>query len=147
MAWLLIAFGLLSQPVTRPVLARVEAVALTSAVPAGGQTTLVVRVAPRAGINIYAPGVKRYRPISLTLEASEGATADKTLFPDPAVDTFGGERVRVYNTEFDIKQPIRIAAGAAGPVVVRGTVEYQACDRVMCYLPVKVPVRWEVPVR
>lgn len=131
----------------RPPLAQVEPIPVTKAVAAGETVPLVVRVRPRAGIHVYAPEETRYRPVVLSIEKHAQVAADKPVFPDPVWSTFAGERVRVYDAAFEIRQPVRLAAGSKGTVVVRGILEYQACDDLMCYLPVKVPVRWDLSVR
>jgi DsbC/DsbD-like thiol-disulfide interchange protein len=119
---------------------------MTQPVPPGERATLVVRVTPRPGIHIYAPDEKTYKPIVLTLEESRDVRVEKVAFPPAKWGTFGGERVRVYEERFEIRQPIRVDAGSGKTVAVRGTLEYQACDDLMCYLPVKVPLGWTVAV-
>jgi DsbC/DsbD-like thiol-disulfide interchange protein len=149
--WLSVAPGLALSPQPaappKPVLARVEAVAVSGAVRPGESATLVVRVTPRPGIHIYAEDEKQYKPIVLTLETSGAVRAGKASFPPAKWSTFGGERVRVYEDAFEIRQPVRLSAEAGATVAVRGTLEYQACDDLMCYLPVKVPLGWNVTVR
>jgi DsbC/DsbD-like thiol-disulfide interchange protein len=134
-------------PVPRPVLAQVEAVAVGGSLAVGETVDLVVRVTPKPGVNIYAPGEKRYKPVRLIVDRADGIRAGKPAFPRSAWSTFEGERVRVYRDAFEIRQPVRVTARPTGPVVISGTLEYQACDDLMCYLPVKVPLRWDVPVR
>lgn len=142
-----LSFLSLSSPQPRPALARVEAVAVKDAVAAGEPITLVVRVTPRAGIHVYSPAETRYKPVVLTIDRTDSISVEKALFPESSWRIFEGERVRVYDAAFEIRQPVRVTAPAGGSVPVRGTLEYQACDDLMCYLPVKVPLRWNVPVR
>jgi DsbC/DsbD-like thiol-disulfide interchange protein len=135
------------QPATRPVLAVVEAVAVAAPVPTGSRIELVVRVTPKIGIHVYAPGEKRYKPVVLTIDRADGARAGQPVFPDSTWSTFEGERVRVYERAFDVRQPLHVTAPSGTTLIVGGTLEYQACDDLMCYLPVKVPLRWDVRVR
>jgi hypothetical protein len=136
-----------AQPAPRPALARVEAVPLRAPAPAGSRIELVVRVTPTPRIHVYAPGEKRYKPVLLTIEGIDGIRPGKPIFPEPTWGTFEGERVRIYAGAFDIRQPIDVLAPSGARVDVRGTLEYQACDDLMCYLPVKVPLRWNLRVR
>jgi DsbC/DsbD-like thiol-disulfide interchange protein len=123
-------------------LARVEAVPLAEAKP-GASVTLRVTVTPREGIHVYAPPQKQYIPVSLAMEPVTGGRAGKPEFPASIERTFAGEKVRVYDRAFTIRVPVVLPASGkkAG---VAGTVTYQACDDMMCYRPVKVPVRWDV---
>jgi DsbC/DsbD-like thiol-disulfide interchange protein len=136
-----------SQPAPRPALARVEAVPPSGSVPAGSRIELVVRVTPKPRIHIYAPGEKRYKPVLLTIDGIDGVRPGKPIFPESTWGTFEGERVRIYDRAFDIRQPIEVLAPPGTAVQVRATLEYQACDDLMCYLPIKVPLRWDVSVR
>jgi DsbC/DsbD-like thiol-disulfide interchange protein len=130
-------------PTSVPPLARVESVPLKAPTTPGASVTLEVTVTPREGIHVYAPPQKQYIPVSIAVEPPAGARVGKPQFPPSVVMTFVGEKVRVYDKPFTIRLPIVLPASGASAVVA-GTVTYQACDDVMCYRPVKVPVRWEV---
>jgi DsbC/DsbD-like thiol-disulfide interchange protein len=134
-----------SIPQSAPPLARVEAVPFTGSASPGTPVTLEVAVTPRDGIHVYAPPQKQYIPISLTIGPIKGGRAGKVRFPPSAVRTFEGERVRVYDKAFSLAVPVTLQPGASGAAVrVSGTLRYQACDDVMCYRPVNVPVRWDL---
>lgn len=136
--------GLPGQP-SEPPLARVEAVQLPAPVTPGASVPLEVTITPREGIHVYAPPQKQYIPVSLKIEPIRGGRAGKVRFPPSVVRTFEGERVRVYDKAFSLAVPVILEPGASGGTVrVLGTVRYQACDDVMCYRPVNVPVRWDL---
>lgn len=130
-------------PATAPALARVEAVPVKSAVKSGATVTLEVMVTPREGIHVYAPPQKQYIPVSIAIDPPPRARVGKPVFPASVTMTFEGEKVRVYDKPFSILVPVILPASAA-PAAIAGTVTYQACDDVMCYRPVKVPVRWDL---
>lgn len=133
-------------PAVNPPLARVEAVALAGPVKPGAPVTLEVTVTPREGIHVYAPPQKRYIPVSLALEPLEGGRVGRAQFPASVERTFDGEKVRVYDKAFAVRVPVVVPASVR-PAAVSGTLTYQACDDVMCYRPVKVPVRWDLRIQ
>ena len=136
-----------AQSVVPPPLAQVEALRVGQPVASGERVGLRVKIVPREGIKIYAPGERTYKPVALTLERTAGVTAGKPVYPRATVATFEGERVRVYSGTFEIAQPVRVTGTAGSTVRIAGTLEYQACDDVMCYRPVKVSLGWDVRVR
>lgn len=126
-------------------LARVEAVRRSAPVKPGTPVPLKVTVTPREGIHIYAPPQEQYIPVSLTIEPIPGGHAGNVRFPPAVVRMFAGERVRVYDKAFSLAVPVAVPPGRPGAAVrVLGTVRYQACDDLMCYRPVNVPVRWDL---
>jgi hypothetical protein len=65
------------------------------------------------------------------------------------------ERVPVFEGKFRLTQDLKISAAAdfsaslgpdGKPFTINGTLEYQACDKKICYLPASVPVHWQVQV-
>ena len=136
-----------TQSVAPPALAHVEALPVTRPVASGERIGLRVKVVPREGIRIYAPGEQTYKPVALTLDKAVGVTAGKPVYPRATVATFEGEQVRVYSGTFEIAQPVRVTGTAGSTIRIAGTLEYQACDDVMCYRPVKVSLGWDVRVR
>ncbi len=74
----------------------------------------------------------------------------KTLYL-PAIK----ESVPVFEGTFRISQDLKINSGSGfagslgkdGTVVtVNGKIEYQACDKTICFPPTSVPVKWQVQV-
>ena len=66
------------------------------------------------------------------------------------------ERFKVYSAPFRITQDVvraqtpasRASAGTTGAtLVVKGKVAYQACDDLICYLPVEAPVSWTIRLK
>jgi len=62
------------------------------------------------------------------------------------------ETVRVYSAPFTLTQEITISlardvrtrAEAGEILTVKGELEYQACDDVVCYRPETIPVEWKL---
>jgi hypothetical protein len=120
----------------------------------GARVTLDLAVTPKPKIHVYAPGQPDYMPISLTLDANPAYRQagvprypkSETLFFKPL-----NERFKVYSKPFRISQDVVVseearARTADGLLVVKGKVSYQACDDLVCYLPVDVPVTWTVRI-
>jgi hypothetical protein len=127
----------------------------TSATPAavapGARVSLVVDVAPKPAMHVYAPGQKDFIPVSLTLAASDAIKAEIAQFPVAEKWEVKdlGETHLVYTKPFRIVQDVTIAKSALATrstrrstITVKGTLKYQACDTSICYAPVSVPVTW-----
>jgi DsbC/DsbD-like thiol-disulfide interchange protein len=124
----------------------------TDAVAPGTRVSLVVEIAPKPNMHVYAPGQKDFIPVSLTLAATEVVRAETARFP--AAEKLEvkelGETHLVYTRPFRIVQDVTIAKSRAvhrsgtrgSSLIVKGTLTYQACDDTICYAPVSVPVTW-----
>jgi DsbC/DsbD-like thiol-disulfide interchange protein len=133
--------------------------ASVDAVGPGGRFTLVLDVVPKPKIHVYAPGQPDYIPISLTLDADPAyRVAAEARYPKPQVLFFKplNERFKVYSAPFRISQDVILAetlavraraATADTTLVVRGKVAYQACDDLICYLPVEASVSWPLRLK
>jgi DsbC/DsbD-like thiol-disulfide interchange protein len=113
----------------------------------GSRVSLFVEVAPKPKMHVYAPEQKAYLPVSLRLEPSPGVTARLPIFPKGESIFFAptSETQIVYSQPFRIELPVTTARGRpAGPVTIIGTLEYQACDDRVCYIPRKVQVTWKL---
>ena len=119
----------------------------------GARVTLDLAVAPKPKIHVYAPGQPDYMPISLTLETDPGyRRAGDPRYPKPETLFFKplNERFKVYSRPFRITQDIIVSPDPGAnleSLVVKGKVSYQACDDLVCYLPVDVPVTWTLRLK
>ncbi|HYN06470.1 MAG TPA: protein-disulfide reductase DsbD domain-containing protein [Vicinamibacterales bacterium] len=118
----------------------------------GGRIALSVDVTPAAKIHVYAPG--QIGAIAVKLQTSADLKATPARYP-PSVSYFfapTSETFKVYNKPFQITQDITLAntakmrqrAAAKDTLVIPGTLEYQACDDLVCYRPDSVAVSWKV---
>jgi thiol-disulfide isomerase/thioredoxin len=123
---------------TRPSQRRVSV--LASATRRSATTyNLELQVMPHPGMHVYAPGATSYRTISLDLAASPSVKASPAKY-SPAEDYYFAplkEHVPVYAKPFEIVTPVTVKPGTT---TVAGTVNYQACDDRLCYLPESIPV-------
>jgi DsbC/DsbD-like thiol-disulfide interchange protein len=119
------------------------------AAPAAGlRLGLHVDVTPKPNMHVYSPGQEGSLAVSLTLDANAPvAAAGKAKFPagEKYVMPALNETQLVYSKPFRITQDVRIREGAPpGPLTIKGTLRYQACDDKICYLPKDVAVEWTV---
>jgi peroxiredoxin len=123
----------------------------------GNLVTLTAEVRLPPDVHVYAPGTKGYKPIRLVIDPPPDFELKQASYPSskilylPAIK----ERVPVFEGAFRIRQELKVnsmaefsgALGADGKkVTVSGTIEYQACDSKICYLPATVPVEWQFQI-
>jgi hypothetical protein len=122
----------------------------------GATITLYADVTPGPKIHVYAPEQKDYISIALTTIAAPEFKAARTAYP-PAVPFYFAplrETVKVYDKPFRIAQDVTLAstpelkrrAAARATLEIAATLEYQACDDAVCYLPQSLPLTWRVPL-
>ncbi len=123
----------------------------------GTRVTLVVEVRLPPDVHVYAPGTQGYKPIKLTIDAMREMEFKPVAYPAskalylPAIK----EKVPVFEGTFRISQDVKVSSssefwgslGKDGKVFpITGKLEYQACDKTICFLPTSVPVKWELRV-
>ena len=123
----------------------------------GGRVTLSAEVQLPPDVHVYAPGVKGYKPIALTMDPVPGLDFTPVNYPHekilylPAIK----ERVPVFDGKFRISQELQVSSvadfsnslGTDGKTfTLTGKLDYQACDTRICFLPTSVPVKWQVQV-
>jgi hypothetical protein len=118
----------------------------------GGRVTLSMAITPKAGLHVYAPG-SQYRAVAITLAARSGFRLEAPIaYPKPVTYVFKplNETVLVYDAPFRLVAQLAVDP-AAPPVAVPPTrneialnasLDYQACDDRVCYLPQSVPLRF-----
>jgi len=118
----------------------------------GGRVALNLDIAPKPAMHVYAPGQANYIPLSLTLEANGAVKPSTITFPPPEKREVKelGETQLVYSKPFRVVQNVAIARNPSpktGPLTIKATVKYQACDESICYAPITVPVAWTVTIK
>jgi AhpC/TSA family/Thiol:disulfide interchange protein DsbD, N-terminal len=117
--------------------------------------TVVVQLPP--DVHVYAPGVQGYKPIQLRVEpspvirlASSSYPVESTLYLEAIK-----EQVPVFTGRFRIVQDVKVVAskamtewlGTTGKLIqVNGELQYQVCDKTLCYPPASIPVSWQLQV-
>ncbi|HWF13890.1 MAG TPA: redoxin domain-containing protein [Candidatus Acidoferrales bacterium] len=123
----------------------------------GNLVTLTAEVQLPPDVHVYAPGTKGYKPIKLVIEPASEFSFKQATYPVakilylPAIK----EKVPVFEGKFKIQQEVKANSatdfsGALGTdgkqVTLKGTLEYQACDSTICFLPASVPVEWHLQI-
>lgn len=123
----------------------------------GNLVTLSAKIKLPADVHVYAPGTKGYKPIRLVIDPLPDFELRQADYPRakilylPAIK----ERVPVFEGTFRIRQELKVNSMTAfsgaiatdgKPVTINGTLEYQACDSKICYLPASVPVTWNLQI-
>ncbi len=123
----------------------------------GTRVTLVAEVRLPPDVHVYAPGTQGYKPIKLVMEPIPDLELQPAVYPPsktlylPAIK----ERVPVFEGTFRISQDVKVSStsgfwgslGKDGKIfTLTGKLEYQACDKTICYPPTSVPVKWQLQV-
>jgi hypothetical protein len=122
----------------------------------GSRFTVAIDVTLPADVHVYAPRVVGYKPIALILENVPELKLSDPHYPNPEVLFLPAikESVPVFQGRFRISQDAVVstdakflkALGHGRKVAVKGMLRYQACDQTTCFLPMDVPVSWEIQV-
>jgi hypothetical protein len=131
----------------------VKAVIAPVSIGAGDRIAMAVDITPKPGMHLYAPG-SQYRAVTVKLAAGSPFRLDAPLeYPKPTLYVFKplNEQVLVYAAPFRLVaqlglDPRRAVVTPLGPseIPLAASLEYQACDDRVCYLPESVPLRWTV---
>jgi hypothetical protein len=129
----------------------------TSTLATGNRFSVTVMVEPHSRIHVYAPGATSYKVIKLTIEADPQAKALSLKYPASETYFFKplNERVPVYQKPFRLVQELvlegtlqaQAALRGKETIVVKGALEYQACNDKECFNPVSVPLSWTMNLR
>jgi hypothetical protein len=123
----------------------------------GTHITLVAEVRLPADVHVYAPGSQGYKPVKLLIDGTREMELKPVVYPAsktlylPAIK----EKVPVFEGTFRISQDVKVSSssefwGSLGKdgktFTIAGKLEYQACDKTICFVPTSVPVKWELHV-
>lgn len=125
----------------------------------GNHITLVLEIHPKKNMNIYAPEVKGYTPITWKLKQTDVYHGGPVEFPKAEVLHMEviKEKVPVYRKQFRVLQNVEIAQRSflnsrlgnidkMPELVIEGTLRYQACDDKTCYLPKTMKLKFSFKV-
>ncbi len=125
----------------------------------GSRFSIAVDVEPNPGMHVYAPGAEAmgYRVIGLVLAPNPHVRYEPVEFPASEIYYFKplDELVPVYQRPFRILQEVVVnssgeaRAGLAelDALTLTGTLNYQACDDEICYLPATVPLSFTLDLQ
>ena len=120
----------------------------------GTRVSLLVDVAPKPRMHVYAPEQKELIPISLTLDSTEAFRVNAAEYPKSEKYFFAPlkETQLVYSKPFRIVQDVTLAltpalrdrAAKRDTLTINGRLRYQACDDKVCYMPQELRVSWTI---
>ena len=123
----------------------------------GTRVTVVAEVRLPPDVHVYAPGAQGYKPIKLVIEPMQYLEFKPAVYPAaktlylPAIK----EQVPVFEGTFHISEDVKVGSGSEfwGSLgkdgrlfTIAGKLEYQACDKTICYVPTSVPVKWQLQI-
>ena len=124
----------------------------------GTRVTLVAEVRLPPDVHVYAPGTQGgYKPIKLTIDSIPELELKPAVYPPsktlylPAIK----EQVPVFEGTFRISQDVRVSSSSqfwgsldkdGRTLTIAGKLEYQACDKTICYVPTSIPLKWQLHV-
>lgn len=118
----------------------------------GTRFSLAVEITPDPGMHVYAPGAEAmgYRVIGLNLTPNPLVRYEPVEYPESEIYHFQplDEYVPVYLRPFTLLQEVVVDASEEAEGIIAeletldlsASLEYQACDDAICYLPVSVPL-------
>jgi hypothetical protein len=132
----------------------VSATLSTLSIAPGRRVALTADVKPKPGLHVYAPG-SPYRAVTIRIEPRSPFRFEAPVeYPKPVLYTFKplNEQVLVYDSPFrlvvqlalDPRKPLVTPLQKPTPLTLSASLDYQACDDRVCYLPESVPLRWAV---
>lgn len=110
----------------------------TSVARAAGHVSLVAAITPKPKMHVYAPGQAGLIGVTITVD---GVKSGALTYPQPEKRVIAGETELIYSKPFQITDAVTLAPGTTS---IKGTLRYQACDDVICYLPTTVPLEWKI---
>ena len=115
----------------------------------GNRVSLVAEIEMPPKMHIYAPGVQGYRAVALVIEPSPDIIVHDAKYPKARTLNLKAirERVPVYEGRVRIERDFTVSPGIKGAAVdLKASLEYQACDDRICYVPAKLPLTFSLPV-
>jgi hypothetical protein len=123
----------------------------------GTRITLAAEVRLPPDVHVYAPGTQGYKPIKLVMDEMKEMELKPAVYPPSKILFLAAikERVPVFEGTFRISQDLKVSStsefwGSLGKdgkaFTITGKLEYQDCDKTMCYVPTSIPVKWQLQV-
>jgi hypothetical protein len=123
----------------------------------GERLAIVIKVTPKTGMHLYAPGKHTYQVVQLTLDPQPWLKPQATTYPASEIYHFKplDERVEVFMKPFELRRDVTLLAtpegqkllGAMTTATISGSLDYQACDDKVCYNPARIPISFVVSLR
>lgn len=118
---------------------------------AGDSVVVKIPISVARGFHVNAnPAASDdYIPLEVKLDSTSGVRAGAPIYPKGKMWRLAGttENLLVYGGDFDVRIPLVVDRDVKpGELVIRGTVEFQACDNQVCFIPESLPIAVPVDV-
>jgi hypothetical protein len=125
----------------------------------GGRVSLIAEIELPPDVHVYSSGVQGYKPIQLTLQGLPGIGLQPVIYP--ASEEMYLEAIKehapVFEEKFRITEDVTVTPSKTRDIVrspvssqntisITGELNYQACDKTICFPPSSVPVKWQLQV-
>jgi hypothetical protein len=118
---------------------------------------LIADIQVAQDVHVYAPGVKDYNPLQLTVDPLPGVEPRAPSYPKSKLLFLKSinEQVPVFEGKFRVVHDVTIPSSPefisslqpkGKTITVTGELKYQACTLKVCFLPASVPLKWELQV-
>ena len=122
----------------------------------GTKTSIVFDVTPKTHMHVYAPG-GAYRAVVVRLSPQPLLKIHEVAYPKPQTYYFEPlkEQALVYSEPFQLVLDLTVGETpeqqgqlrSRSRLTLKGTLEYQACDDRLCYLPTSIPLEWNLKIK
>jgi len=129
---------------------KIKAFTSQNTVRPGNRISIVLDIDLPENIHIYAEGAEGYRAVSLNINENPALKTHDPEYPEAKIKYLKviEERVPIYEHEVRISRDVTLSPGyRASNLVISGILDYQACDETFCYLPVEVPIKFELEIQ
>jgi hypothetical protein len=123
----------------------------------GNRFSLVLDIQPLEEMHVYAPGADDYQVVTLNLDPNPYIRELPTTYPESTNYYFEpfDETIPVYLEPIKLLQELILdgepetqrALRELESITLTGTLDYQACDDTICYLPTSIPLSWTMQLR
>jgi len=129
---------------------KINAFASQYTVRPGNRISIILDIELPDKMHIYAQGAEGYRSISFNIQENPALNIHDTEYPDAKVMYLEviKEKVPIYENKVRISRDITLTPRyRRGNLIISGNLDYQACDEKICYLPVQIPLKFELDVQ
>lgn len=115
----------------------------------GNRISIIMDIELPEQMHLYAQGVKGYKSVSLDIQEDPSLKIHNPEYPDAKIMYLEviKEEVPIYKNSVHISRDLTLSPGFRQEnLVVSAVLNYQACDEKTCYLPVEVPMKFELDV-
>jgi AhpC/TSA family/Disulphide bond corrector protein DsbC len=123
----------------------------------GAHITLAAEIRLPQDVHVYAPGAQGYKPTRLVIDPMPQMEFKPAVYPPSTILYLSAikEKVPVFEGTLRISQDVKVSSAAefwgslgkeGKTFTISGKLEYQPCDKTICYLPTSVPLKWQIQI-